>query len=736
MSDDIVKVLQLIKNDKHYENHFFKKLATSSEPLKWFLPLIGKQYFDPINNPRPKEVDGQPGSFSIPYWNVLDYLIHLAKANTKENNPDIWKQLMNVVNSIMAYRDKDGQRIDNYYTDSALITVISTFPVDLINEQHLAFIRAALMSRWNSLLVDAEINESLFPKLIKENVEALLLKLLDVILDYKKTNDEYADKYMSIMDPYSLSEMLEKHRSDIANTCGIEAAQLAIERIKAIVEEDKSQFNNIWIPTIEDHEQTAFPQRYECQLVRFARYMLEQSDGTKIKSVIVRLLDEEHPIFKRIAIHLLNYHYGAIGSIFWERGGKLLEDLLLKHELYELLKTKAQIFTKDQIAQVLEWIEQVKHEIPPEMKNKPEEVSKMIAFERREWLSSLFSTNDTEVVKRYDEYSKVSPGEIEHPGFLSWMESGWQSDISPIESIDLCQKSNVEIAAYLREFKGEKGWNVPTSEGLAKALTQCVFNNPDQLAFDLNSFLDVEREYQYALLNGFLEAWQNKKNINWKNLLEFIMTIAKSEVFWTEEYAAGQYHYRNWIISLIARIINEGTKQDIHAFNPELLPQAEQVLLIVAHKTDSDLKYIADILTSVLNSTLGKVYEAMINLSLRHARIYRREVEDRWIKSIKDYFNEKLTAQDGASIELYVVAGEYLSNLLYLDKQWVIANINIILPKEKNTLWEAAFTGYLAYPKMVNKELYVLIKDNNHYSKALQTVFQNDFAIERLVQQI
>jgi hypothetical protein len=605
-----------------------------------------------------------------------------------------------------------------------------------MNKQHLDFVREALASKWSSLLEDAAINESLLPRLVKENAETLLLQLLDVILDYKKTDNEHADKYMSVMDPYSLSEMLEKHKSGIAHVCGIDAAQLAIGKIKAIVKEDKSQFNNIWIPTIEDHEQTAFPERYECQLVRFIRDMLEQSDGAGTKDIINRLLDEEHPIFKRIAIHGLNYHYGTIGAIFWERGDKLLGELLLKHELYELLKAKAQIFTTEQVERVLGWIEKAKYEVPDQMKSKPDEVAKHIAYEKRELLTALVATKNPEVIKRYEEYVKINPVEIEHPGFLTWMESGWRSDISPIEPTELCKKSNAEIAAYLKGFKGEKGWNVPSSEGLSTALTQCVLDNPEKLSLDLNPFLSIKREYQYALLKGFLEAWSKEKNFRWNNIFVFIVMLLESDAFWSEEYAAGQYHYRNWIISSIAELVTEGTKQDMHAFAPELLPQAEAILLVMANRAKSDMRFMVDIITSVLNSTLGKIYQAMINLSLRYARLYRKETESRWLESIKGYFHEKLTIQNGAPIELYVIVGEYLPNLLYLDKQWVNVNINKIFPKEKNTSWEAAFTGYLAFPKAMHKELYVLAKDNNHYSKAIETEFQDDLAVERLVQHI
>ena len=79
-TDKIIKTLQIIKNDKSLEDHFFKKLAAASKPLEWLVPLRNAGYFDPAKNPRPKEAPNKKGYY-IPHWNILDAFDNMAAKN-------------------------------------------------------------------------------------------------------------------------------------------------------------------------------------------------------------------------------------------------------------------------------------------------------------------------------------------------------------------------------------------------------------------------------------------------------------------------------------------------------------------------------------------------------------------------------------------------------------------------------------------------------------------------------
>jgi len=729
-TEEIIETLpNLLELDARY-SYFFRNLKS----LQWLKPLKEKSYFAPEKNPKPQEMPDQPGYYRVPHWTALDYLENIANKNGEHPSDEITNLLIDIVNSIANYREGNGERIENYITDWILVKIICKLPIERITKEHIEFIGTLLKSKWDSTLVVSEIGKSVLPKLISNQAKELVLKLMDVILEYQKTDKVSIDKYTSLMDEYWLNEILKEHKPAIAKLCGIEAAEIAVKKMISITKEDESQFSNIWIPTIEDHPQTNFPERYECQLVYFVRDMFELSEPDQIKKKINVLIEKEHPIFKRIFIHTINYHYNDLNELFWSCKGNPLDEIWFKHELYELLTNNCSSFTKKQIDTVLGWIESGKYHIPPQIKGNKDAVDKLLAYKKKEWLLSLLETKDTDVLANYEKYQKINPIKVEHPGFVTWtgIEVG---TTSPIEKFTLLNKSNKEIAEYLISYKEEKGLKKPSIEGLSETLRECIFENPKKFSDEMKPFLNVQRFYQHALLRGFSEAWSAKKDFSWDNVLDFILKIIESSGFWNEKYDDVSFNHRNWIISQTAELIEEGTKDDAHAFDAKFLPETEKILLIFAEKTETDLPEMNDILTSILNSSKGKIFSAMINYSLRCARLCEGKKGERWAKAVKDDFDKRLNLDVEPSLEFSVTLGKYLPNLFYLDEKWATDKINQIFPKESDIHWKAAFIGYLFYSKIC-ENIYFLLRKNGHYDKALQTEFCDADSAHYLVQHI
>jgi hypothetical protein len=722
--EDVVdRIFQIIRNDKPIENYFFKKLASTDNPFPWIRHLKERGYLNPKNNPPPQEV---------PYWNVLGYLENVATQNSKNPSGEITELLLDTINSIL------DPRIDNHLTDRTIVKIIFTLPLEQITDEHFEFIRASLKSKGGTTLIAPEIEKTSLQKLIDNEANGLVLKLMDVIFEYQEADSEVLDRYSSVMGKFWFNSLLKKCKPAIAELCGTEAAEIAISKVRIITEEGASRFNRIWIPTIEDHQQTTFTDRYECQMVHFVRDMFERSEPDQIKAKINNLINEEHPIFKRIAVHTINYHYRDLNELFWNWKKNPLDEHELKHELYELLNDNCSSFTKEHIEKVLRWIESKNYYVPTEITDDKERIGELLAGHKKEWLLAILKTDDPDVLTSYEKYNKICTTELDHPGFDYWSEGGtsWGT-ISPIEKVELLDKSNEEIEECLITYKEEQGWNKPSIGGLSEILRNSVSENPEKFANNMTPFLTVQRTYQHALLWGLLEAWRAKKDFAWDGILNFTSQIIESDEFWNEKYGEGSWNYRNWIVSQIADLIKEGTKDDNHAFDAELLPHAERILLLLVEKTESDLSEIDDIVTSVLNSSKGKIFSAMINYSLHCARLFRKEQGERWAETIKEDFDKRLNREVEPSLEFSVTLGEYLADLYYrLDEKWVRSNINRIFPKDNHEHWEAAFTGYLFYRSTVYKDLYFLLRGNGHYAKGLETNFSDHHITERLVQHI
>ena len=365
--------------------------------------------------------------------------------------------------------------------------------------------------------------------------------------------------------------------------------------------------------------------------------------------------------------------------------------------------------------------------------------SRVTVARRREWLSLLLDTDNEKVTAAYQKYDQlhkanVAAANIGHTATMP--KSGAIGPVKPITAEKLSAMSNIEIAAYLKGYTEEDiGMPVLEGRGLANTLTECVAANPQRFMNNLLPFQDVRNLYQYSLLQGCLDAWRNREDFNWAALLGFIHQILLSKQFWTEQYNDG-FNYRNWVFSTTADLIAEGTKDDIHAFDAQLLPLAEEILLILVDKAQQSVSTLDNLPTDVLNSDRGRVFSAMIDYALRFARTSESEYTSyRWPYAIRADFAKRLDRSVEPSLEFSYTLGFHLPYLWYLDKEWVHLNINHIFPQRDEDHWQAAFSGYLLHPS-VREEFYLLLKAHGHYRKALSTSFDDTEVLNGLIKHI
>ena len=254
-----------------------------------------------------------------------------------------------------------------------------------------------------------------------------------------------------------------------------------------------------------------------------------------------------------------------------------------------MIQTNCLVFDESEIDRVLYWIESQRDIEGTEDNNIR---AKQIAYRKREWLSALLETGNHKVVSASEKYKQINPSEIDHPGLLWWTETSW-GEASPLTVETLSGMSNAQIAGYLAKFKEDNiNLSAPTERGLAQTLEECVKTTHDDLPSHLQPFQSVRALYQHSILSGLLTAWQNKKEFDWGVLLEFIRQILASEGFWNEQYETG-LNYKNWVLSAIADLVASGTENDEHAFDIQLLPLAEEILLVIEEKFGSETPVIA-----------------------------------------------------------------------------------------------------------------------------------------------
>ncbi len=712
------------------KGYFFEKISEIINSSQWLKPIYKEGYFKPENNPHPYELSGREG-YKIPYWPEVKYLEKMAVENVKEEDKEIEKDILEIINKIISYKNESSKRIDNSRTDLSIIKILCTLPTNNINDLHLKFIEEALNTRWGNHLFARTLCKEFIPKLIKDQAKNLLLRLLEIILIYRKEIKGLTDKYKSIIEEYILNDFFDKNKKGIADLCGEEASLIGIKQIGEILKKDKYEFDIHSIWTIKDERQPRSTDSYEYQIVRFVRDIYEQSNPETSKEDISILLNKKHSIFKRIAIHVINHHYKNLNDLFWQvwQDNNPLDNYQLKPEIYELFKSNCTFFNKEQIMLIINWIN------TQDYKEKGKEAK---ALRKREWLEILISTNNLKVLEEYEKNKKINPNPITYPGKVIWMDKYWDKDVSPISSEELLKKTNEQISQYLINFKEEKFLKKPTQKGLEDTLRKSITENPDKYTEDLEPFFKLSLSYHRVILQGLNSAWRENKSFYWENVFEYILAIIDPknnnyQNFWELKHEKGHYNYQNSIISEIANLIHEGTKNDDHAFDKKHLLVSEKILLLLSQNAKSDLNNLDDLHIRIINSLKYDIFSAMISYSLRYARIHPGlSKEDRWKKEIKEDFTNRLRNETS---EFYFTIGQYFLNLNYLNKEWIQKNINNIFQKEE--LLRKSFTiGFFAYSNKVYLEIYNLLKENNILLYALNCKFSERHINEKVIQYI
>jgi len=720
MINSIQKALAIIREDESQKYHLFHELAETNKPMPWLEPLFNNGYFDPSNNPSPEEDPIHKGSYRIRRWIILGYLENVANQNYRSPDNRTTDLLIAIIDPIIDYR-KEGKRVENYITDWILVKVIFCLPSIRIIQSHIKFVETALSTNWPNTLIAGEIGNLAIPRLISSDRRELLLELLRISLQYRKRSDY---DYSSILDDFWLKDLLSKNAEKIARYCGAEAAEVAVHIMQTISQESQYSFSGISIPALEHDNEIYRQQRYEYQLVSFVRDMCVLSDVTSIRSLLPHLLTaNKSGILRRIAVFAINRRYRELKDFFWQWPCRNpLNDRQVKREVYELIQTNCTLFSSKEIAQMIDWIETAEYDVDSTaIKN---QATREAAFRKKVWLSALKGTQNADVIAAFNKYDQIAPQDVK-PLDTKQTEIRWVKVPEAKQAqcrADIAEKQNShDVVSYLNDFKEvDNFWDRFGQDDLADVFRDCVKENSERFSRDLVPFESALPIYQEALFAGLREAWKDGRALDWRRTLNFMELLVKSQEF-LEIKASNESKYRNRIIVRMAELLEEGTKDDRHAFDKELLPLSEHILLTIASQVDSDLYDMQDLVTSVLNSTQGAIFDSMISYSLRNARLAKRDPNRKWIDGINDHFLKRLNGNFERTVEFSLSIGKYLPTIYYsLDAAWIRNNIQKILPQDNESLWKTTMTGYLFYARSLYVELYTLLREEGHYARALE----------------
>lgn len=733
------EALELILSDNFFRDYYFRNAKDS----KYFKTFNENGLFQPSENPSPIEVkDG----YQIPEWNVLPYLEIISQKTRKLDS-----ELLTIIEDVSLYRNEKGEHTDNYRTWWYFTKILMNIPLsDVPYEIFDQAISVWLTSKFDLTLPGSDLTNDLLPKYLDQaekvddvkKVEKLVELLLDVkdIKVKKSVLGETLDVETKIDTHWLEESFITKNTATlIAQKCtNLPIFNLANE-IRDIFSKKykKEDYSYIWLRDL-TQEQTRSIYNSEHFLAAILRKLaIEKVNHNKKEAdeIINKFLSDEYPhtLFKRLAIVLI--------SMDWDNYGKYFNQILsdekesyfdrdaFKPELAHLLRENAINFTEEQKTKLEEIIEKGP--------------SKDLPDKRREdyklyWKQSLYRILDKnpEFKAKYEEVKKITKKDVRLPEFNDSVVFREEVDKSPISVEELLGKKNEEIFKYINSYQPQRNSSNTSLEGLYGTFQSAVETDPKKITQELSSFKIQNYQLLSSLYSGLEEAWKQRKDFSWKNVIKFTLELLKEEWFWkpTEKDRSHHYDYFSWTLSAIGDLIEEGCRTDEWAFPEELHADIEKILdLLIEKMRYDDDSYQGDGVSHALNSRWGKVLTALIYLGLREARLSDKKEEkkkSKWSNSLKEIY-EKALEKD--IFEAYTLLGQYLPNLHYIDKDWAESQAKNIHTIEDDIQFEAFMEGYLFTGKVYEK-LYKLL--TNSYKRALTLSFKDKRIQERLIQHI
>lgn len=414
------------------------------------------------------------------------------------------------------------------------------------------------------------------------------------------------------------------------------------------------------------------------------------------------------PLFRRILIHGIGKRWKEYKNVFWQLVKNVDEagyfsQHYYREELYELLKSNAAQLTKGETKSIQAIIDKGYTDDYTLIDHGDEYND----YWQLRWYSALREIHPFRV--KYDSLSRKT--ELSAESFEKDRTRTFFGPTSPKSKDEILAMDKDELAKYMTEFKQNDDWRNPSASGLLEGFKQALSEEPSCFTEKLSAFVHLPYDYAYSIVYGFENAWRQGKEFDWKSVLDFCHLYVDREGFGSDSLKSEQRVSgadASWVVGAIGSLITEGCRSSQHAFEPELIQSAKELLLKLSKEiapSDEELKSSTDQVTYSYNSTSGKVLRGVVDCSVYKSRIENLPSGDCWDSELKLVFDDAL---DRKIEDAYVMTGHYTRELLYLDRKWLFSRISQFYSLE-NRLRGSFMSGILFERALGEPEFFKLI---------------------------
>jgi len=742
--------IKMMTGSEELARRGFDLLVKRSDCEQFFDALNAAGLFDPSHNPGPAPAT-EEGYFYIPYWSALDYLTAVAKLSGEKNDSILANKVLQVVRSVSKWQTPEGSSRSNYHTFRKFAEILGLVPTATITLEDTSLVGLWLKDKFEPRLVTHALLNAVSRLLGSHSAEdwdkAVEVLRQCTIIQRCSESKLTQRKPTSELEYYWLEELLKRHATQFGAKTGKKAAEILLSRVREIYSSEGHKLSSVtYRPAIEDHGQNFRWRAEENWSVEGLRDVVLgwlANDATTGRSFAKNLLTDELEILRRVGIYVVAERWATLQELFVPFVVPLIHDSGHLHELYNLIKQHFVDLKDEERAATVEAIRKIP---APTWSDDPVRSLKRIQLR---WLSAISGNGYSPA----DEWAAElqADGKLgrfsDHPDFGSYMETrvGPGPSQYSVQELIAFAKAGV-VVDRLNSFEPGDEWEGPTLEGLVRAVTDAVRNAPEAFLQVLPNFLLAKRPFQHCVISGLQQSWQVKEgenvevdwNLAWEKLVDFFERLVENPDFWTEQVTetAAFIGNRDWVASAISEFLHAGTRNDERAYPSHLLPRTWSLIQILMENTRPIDQPGDDAMFEAINSTKGKAIEALFGQALRTCRAADQangSHAEAWAVA-RPLFETELHKCKNTNYEFSTLAGAYLPNLDYMDREWTRNNVERIFPAKFISNSTCAIVG-LAYAPFT-RPVYTMLAEQGVLDRALGYELKARNGRERLLERI
>ncbi len=385
-------------------------------------------------------------------------------------------------------------------------------------------------------------------------------------------------------------------------------------------------------------------------------------------------------------------------------------------------------FDKVEVTRLMLWINELEYQTAEKLDEHT--LEKYNAFQKLEWtiaLKEIHYNFDAVVGTLYQKFKNYTDGfELGTQvcySFYSEISSGREYDI-----VRIIDKPVMEVIGLLADPSSWKGYN---NLGLQHDIREYVLARSDKVMETLDQFYDIPISYLYNFLDGIRALISQKARLDLNKLYFFFDHLANGRKdLWDFEEDERE---KSSAINMIAWLIRSLATQDELPIESGLVRKGIALLIRLEFRYTPRVTFQnKDQSTDIINTTRGKIYDAMINSCLREVKM-ERPGEPYWNTDIENLFSAR--AADGSFYpEFFWSVGFYTAQISYLNFEWLRANKSVVFKNHEALGGDIAFCGYLLLTSGLYSNLFTLLQDR--YEAALSILTEPGIIMQRMVEHI